>query len=191
MDSNTETVQEIATLAQECNGLLFGGVVRDWLILNNKQRDIDIWFQNKADAEKFQVELKKAGFQTRQEYLEREKDELYHFDRINLCFKPKGTKDVFNDYCDWKNYLDLIISETFPVNDFENNMLVFDGVQIKHISGKEEDLQKTIILIQSRVMVPMAGYLEKTEKERAHRMRVDRLSLKGWKILNWDSCIKN
>ena len=136
----------VCNIIYKCNGKVFGGFVRDFLykyslltenekstftpkIDFNDFKDIDVWVKTKEDKDKLIKML------TENEYIT--------FSDIQQL---DGTLYPFNIYKytisknrEWFTFLDIVVSEFYPVNDFSINLLSYDG--------KEFNVENPCILI--------------------------------------------
>ncbi len=123
----------IANVAKECvrcasehNGCVFGGYVRDVVLpiyLNKsdvkiedlKFKDIDLWFKNDEDATAF---ITAMGSMLRPNPIYNITDSSIEYPFIRKQYHViTGETILF--------WIDIIISETLPVNDFEINTVRF------------------------------------------------------------------
>ena len=133
-----KVLQRIAAMLTEvtkCGGHVFGGFVRDVIIPRMKNpgcevkcKDIDLWFKNQTDVNAFVTAMGNQITLFGPDGSVAPKG-LYPFYRIRyifMCFE-------------WMPYIDIIISETFPVNDFDVNRLRFIYIdEIPIMSGIAE-----------------------------------------------------
>lgn len=126
---------DVAAIAQEYKGTLFGGFVRDCLVLDQPFTDIDLWFRDKVTLQNFVQSIHKKYSGKVYKYKSRGSD--YPFDiqevRIPISTTP-------GDYLD----IDCVLSSTFPVNDFTCNLLTYDVIK------REIDINPQYTVISSQ-----------------------------------------
>jgi len=120
---------------KQSNGRLFGGFVRNLVVGNSHCRDLDIWFTCDEDKDKF-VELFKQ--ETKFNYPFKLWLGITNFnnEQIKNTISYPFTRSVgqwVTTNCTGDNkanspvIVDLVVSKSFPVNDFTINMLSYDG----------------------------------------------------------------
>lgn len=110
-----DAIESAIKIASDYNGEVFGGFVRDVLMLrridpkcNVSFKDVDIWFRTRFEAALFIANIKKVG-----EIFENGHPG-YDFDSKQYNFVVKGK------FVAW---VDIVVSDVFPVNDFDVNYL--------------------------------------------------------------------
>jgi len=116
-------IEECINAAVNCGGRIFGGFLRDVIYPLNvgrplselKFKDIDIWFKNdvqvKAFREKMVNSLKELTPDTN-------RDQWYKFSRTSFVLRDKGIPIT---------WVDVVLSDVLPVDDFDVNGLCYGG----------------------------------------------------------------
>lgn len=121
-------INDIIKIATECRGLVFGGYLRD-IIAGKTPKDLDLWFKNKKDAQKFIAEIaehSESAFSTR---LELQKTNEEGFEHLRL-FNNEMTL----------THIDIIIKHDWMKEDIDINMLYLEDGQIKAWRGDVMDI---------------------------------------------------
>jgi hypothetical protein len=182
------SIDWILKFASYHNGKFFGGYVRDVIVPRMKDpkcnvsfKDVDIWFRTDKDADNF-VELMKNTFELHRGLFPRENNSTeYKFKRTQYY--------VLNNVCNFN--IDVVVSEKFPVNDFNVNLLTYyiiDGVKVlKSMGFNNKDF--LIECIHKKETFILYSYVEqlnsKDHRSRAHIKRFnERYIAKGWTIIH-------
>lgn len=171
----------------DINGVIYGGVVRDFFVLETDAKDIDIWFTSLAQAELFVAQLEAAGVEVRITN-ERPHEKMYPFTvrQINAKFP--------NNHC---YFIDLVVSATYPVNDFDVNDLIWIGTGniinhytwdagVQHYTGDKGKRDQTVNAIKQMIMTMKPGFASTAESEyqaSAPRTRIDKFKKRGWTVV--------
>ena len=190
-------INRMIVLAQKYNGKVFGGYVRDVIakILLGEEytslhfKDVDLWFRKQEDVDAF---LKEAGTRLRfnpTASVEMTKD-MYGFLRKQYFFEVNGT-------C--LTWFDIIISEEFPVNDFDVNMLTatvtfnkkkFNWDYNPVSMDKSNTVVSLLALINKKKATMTKEYQELLVQPRFKMSRTERVKKRflkrGWTITNFD-----
>ena len=155
----------------QINGLLYGGVVRDFFVSKTDAHDIDIWFTRSEKKDIFVDRLKAAGVQVKSTQFDIHK-KMYPFtvSQINVKF-PNGHL----------YFIDLVVSGGYPVNDFDVNDLVWDG-SVKHYTGDQEKANQIMRAISQKRMTMKPGFLSEGQED-AHFIRINKFKNRGWTII--------
>jgi hypothetical protein len=192
-------IDDTLKVASKYNGYVFGGYVRDVLVpteLKGKQntynfKDVDIWFSNQTDADAFVAEM---GVKFVSTFINVDASEIYDFNR-------KQYHLTMYDIC--LAWIDVVVSDKYPVNDFNVNMLAYKYESDKLVSKSmgiqsELELKKSII---NKKLDLLPGYFDKLlpkstnyANKNLHRERlINRYFKREWKVyfgsamLNCDS----
>ena len=182
-------IDEIIKIASTFYGKVFGGYVRDVVVpkLQNPTKkcvfkDVDIWFLDEDCANEFIKEIKKRydfrlipGFTL--------KDNIhYTFDRIQ-----------YHLYDDEKivSWLDIIISDVFPVDDFNVNQLIYyykDGVEVIDSMSTDYTVDEVVKSINARTIEVLPSYIVKLTNTTTAPVHVGRLNERftKWDIRYYD-----
>lgn len=173
---------KIIFCAKNFSGEVFGGYVRNVIVPRKVDPkcdvyfdDVNIWFQNFETAEYF----KSYFFQ--QFYIERNK--CYDSKKFEYPFE----KEQFAIFEDAENlkflfHVDIVISETLPVNDFDVNCL---------LSCHLDDSNTLYDSIKNKTATMLAGYLNKANPIMC-RNRIIRIFFdQGWIVKCSDLHDKN
>jgi hypothetical protein len=156
----------LARQAASMSGLVYGGYVRDHVIRKSFKEvsDMDIWFQSSQ------------WFNTYKEYLIKEHGARVAFPgqsmKAHYPFQRLRMNIVFGDD-DYVNLV-LILSQDFPVNDFDANLLTWNGfwVDIQQPSARNYDdsgettapvfvVEQVIASVARGEMTPFPTYISK------------------------------
>src|SRR3990167_77650 len=192
----------VAGILQEifaCEGVVFGGFVRDHLVpyLDNNLHfrtiplfekeitDIDVWIQGELPS-KLVKSLKEKGFQVEDNFLssrhtndsEKWQSEPYKYRGVyDISFGGKTVK------------IDIITSEHFPVNDSVCNCLSYDGEEIKanplydwefKTILKNPDVHKVIELINKKIFLYSHVWSRENPDWMSPKARLEYFESKGW-----------
>ena len=187
LEITLKCIDRMLSVASHFNGKFFGGYVRDVVVPRMKDpncdvsfKDVDIWFTNDKAAEGF-VEVMKIteGMHAWQDPHLNTSPE-YKFKRTQYC--------VPNKACSF--FIDVVISEKFPVNDFDVNFLTYyvaDGIKVLNaMSGYfKNKLVESIHKKEARMSTSYAEELKpKNKLSFGHKSRFnDRYIARGWTII--------
>ena len=178
MEYKVEVAKKILTIANDYDGQVYGGFVRDVIVprINNANcnvsfKDVDIWFQDKIAVHHFISELVK-NFK-----IENENKWNKDFDYNN----QKGanfSREQYRIYskAEFLFHIDVITSDNLPVNDFDVNTITYryDGKfqKVRGLTGKKSIINKTAIMFEDYNPLSSIYYY-----------RIDRIFFsKGWTI---------
>lgn len=129
---------QIGAIAQENKGVIYGGFVRDCIVLSENFTDIDIWFSKMAQAQAFIAALRERY--SIKAYKVKSKGGDYSFTMQDVrVFHPKGIIDI-----------DCVISQIFPVNDFTCNLLTYDVVKKEMGIGDDKYTKEWVLEFLSK-----------------------------------------
>jgi hypothetical protein len=125
MDLVINEIDRALRIAGKYDGKVFGGYVRGVLVPRDFNphcevsfKDVDLWFTDSKKAEHFISEMG-SNFKPIPEFTTTTSDRHYPFNRVQYHYFVNGICIA---------WFDLIISETFPVDDFDVNCLTFGYV---------------------------------------------------------------
>ncbi len=186
LETTLKCIDRMLGLASYCGGKFFGGYVRDVIVPRMKNpncdvsfKDVDIWFTSDEDAEEF-VKLMKTT--------EKIFDRQIHTNQ-SIEYKFKRTQYYFlNEACPFN--IDVIVSKTFPVNDFDVNFLTYyvkDAVRRLNAMGSYEE-HFLIECINKKEIHMLDSYADELSRKdwgfHAHKRRFnERYIAKGWTII--------
>ncbi len=172
-------IAKCLTVAGLSGGKVFGGYVRDVVVprmidpqCQVKFSDVDIWFVNKSDAIAFVVamgqDLREPPFGSSGG------NGLYQFDRTK-----------YNLYCGnvCVAYIDVVVSDVLPVNDFDINKYAiryFNNMPL--LTADLSGLGECHKLKQAHMLPYYFDLLHNSSTNGVHYSRVRKLLNKGWKI---------
>lgn len=119
---------ELVKLAKKCDGQVFGGYVRDFIVpykhhnipLENLDfKDMDFWFKRQADANDFISNLNVRG---KALITPETTKQNYPIGRTNFLTVFKDKPFVL---------IDIVVSDVYPVCDFSVNLLSWDSVSFQ------------------------------------------------------------
>lgn len=182
----TEFVDNIIHLANKFEGKVFGGYVRD-IILGNKInpiigedfKDIDIWFISQEHADYF-IDSLKTNYIVKSTGFDVEPGTVdYTFARKQYAIQLTESYDL---------WIDVVVSEIFPVDDFDVNCFVYYNGAIS-CQNKNLDEEQVLTNINNKTMVMLPKYKNKfidSDHGEVHRCRIrNRYLDKGW-IIKYD-----
>ena len=167
-NTTLHNVMLLIEIASKYNGRVFGGFVRNVLVpqtFNQKidgYKDVDLWFQSEVDASNFvndMGELLKVINKNTQHY----KDAIVYQFKRKLYRLQNAT-------------IDIIISETLPVNDLNVNQLTYSFLEGYQSFGSDSiQTLITLILNKKAKILPGFTYVGKDQEK-----RLDMLKRSGW-----------
>lgn len=175
-----DEIYEVLRIATNYNGKCFGGFVRDVIVPreNNPNgdyifNDVDIWFTNEEDVNKFVEKVPKLKPFTHN--FENKPTESYGFLRKKYCF---------NLYKEPICFFDLVISPTLPVDDFNVNKLYvkFDSNLKPLYEGDDAEIRALIQSILEKRAIILDKYFEKFDEEFFKRRVYLNYLEKDWEI---------
>lgn len=108
----------LATIACDYDGIMFGGIVRDFILRSIDTSDIDMWFKNEESLAQYIECIKNKVTLEETPFAENSKAYLFKLHRYIL-------------HIECRSYLiDFVVSDKFPVNDFNINCLTYNGIDI-------------------------------------------------------------
>jgi hypothetical protein len=194
-------LEDVLTVAGKHNGRVFGGFVRDVIVprLTNPEcevhfNDVDIWFTKQEEADAF---IKDVNV-----FLESmENTKLYSSE--HRVIKPGTLHYTFGrtQYHLYKgekfvSFIDVVVSDVIPVDDFDVNCLTFhytDGEKIPK-SFSENSAIMLIFNINNKQVTMLPSYVKKLISGELSDMvfekRVTNNFLKkGWKVYCFNQCV--
>lgn len=192
-------------------------------------KDIDIWFKTKEDANQFGQSLKQnleksylqKCFEPRESgQLNNDKldtsnlhystQDFYPFERTQYMFKlTSNDKDLIkNNLLSLESefefnlfFIDAIVSDKFPVNDFDVNLLQWDGNTLSCGQPCTVDINKTVdysttveqltsqiinknvnVFNEYKVMAQSTGWIRNNNSCRVSSLRIQNYVANGWKV---------
>lgn len=188
---------DMLMVAGKYNGRVFGGFVRDVIILLLNStccvtfKDVDIWFRTEQDAKSFVDEMGEnlTDFNDSTNP-SNNNSELYEFTRWFAVLK-QGSLAL--------TYVDIIIDEKFPVDDFDVNCIsvkyfknVYDNADydMRCHDGK---MDKIVKAITNKVMTVKSTYIKRLQNSGVNGKRSviflvnkrisERYINRGWRVL--------
>ena len=172
-------IAKCLTVAGLSGGKVFGGYIRDVVVprmtdpqCQVKFSDVDIWFINKSDANTFVAamgqDLREPPFGSS------DGNGLYQFDRTK-----------YNLYCGnlCVAYIDVVVSEVLPVNDFDINKYAIQYVDNKPLVTGLGGLVESHKFKLAHMLPYYFELLHNSSTHSIHYGRVQKLLNKGWKII--------
>jgi len=180
-------IDDCIKIASNYDGKVFGGYLRDVVIskMTNPRRkcefkDVDIWFKKEIDADSFIKNMK----------------DIYNFqiitelsiddDNIHYTFNRTQYHLFVEDVVIW---FDIVVSECFPVDDFDVNFLTYSYKNdVELIECESECFNKDTLIssIHKKKMIILPDYVRRLISKRStdvHISRINkRLLSKGWII---------
>ena len=198
---NIHLIEKILTFAGNSNGRVFGGFVRDFIIPKEINpdcpvnfNDVDIWFTKQSDADEFVENVIQFAesrgnifFSKSLCYLREPGVSHYTFGRIQYGL---WIEDKF------VSFIDIVVSETIPVDDFNVNCLTYHYSSTGKIpqSFSEDSTAKLIAAIATKQAYMLPSYIKKVLSGKLScnlfEQRLNRIFLsKGWKVYCLDQCL--
>jgi hypothetical protein len=179
-------------VAGKCGGKVFGGYVRDVIVpLNNGNtpknfKDVDIWFRSQGEADCFIDEMGSKITLGLNHYYQGN-DNPYSFSRVQYNLIDSATNVILA-------WIDVIVSEKFPVNDFDVNNLTYQitskqdvdyhsAIQKVYNGYDAATLIKSIRKKECKIMKSYIDVLLDNDKHKSHiaRTRVTKRYIgRGW-----------
>jgi len=178
MEHKIEVAKKILTLANEFDGKVFGGFVRDVIVpkLNDPNcivsfKDVDIWFQDKGRSGIF-INFLVENFTTeRVSFTDRD------LEYPNAKFCRRQYRIYENDK--FLFHIDVITSDKLPVNDFDVNLFTY-----KHTEKGFESCDNSKLQLKLNIINKIATMLDNYNPEGyKHYERINRIFFeKGWTV---------
>jgi hypothetical protein len=220
-------IQTLLPIASKHGGRVFGGFVRDIVIPHQtfgknlreceNFKDLDLWFKKLEDLEAFAEEAKnyidrKINFDTFRWDMKdsgrahgvgiESNGGLYNFNMFNVLLLDRDQIPI--------SFADFVVSEEFPVNDFDVNQISFSSdpssetgfmdfviheesanpfecIKTKTCHMSEEYLEKVCHLKKARCDGITSNILEYVHLARVKRRYMDR----GWTVMYGDYVFEN
>ena len=122
---NINKILDVIKCATSVGGHVFGGYVRNVIVPRHHHpccdvqwNDIDLWFRNDESANAFLVLIKNKMnmlLHVEHDHLDHHSHRLYTFARTMYVLQDGHGQHI--------SYIDIIISDTYPVNDYDVNHL--------------------------------------------------------------------
>lgn len=128
-----DLADQIISQIVSCGGLVFGGFVRDRIVRNREWNDLDIWFTTTDLADAFLKQLEK-NFSTNsgRSYKFTPRKSNYRFN--SMVIELHDSKVSI--------FMDIVVSETFPVLDFDCNQVSYNGKIVQIHNDNKQALEK-------------------------------------------------
>lgn len=179
-------IDDCIKIASNYDGKVFGGYVRDVVvpkILDPRRKcefkDVDIWFKTDIDSVLFINDMKDIyNFQIVPKLSIGDDNPHYEFNRTQYHLFVK-------DIVIW---FDIVISEYFPVDDFDVNFLSYfykDNIELIECESEYFDKDKLINSINKKTMAILPNYVKRLVIKcgEVHISRINKRFLsKGWII---------
>lgn len=178
-------INDMIAIASGYGGAVFGGYVRDVLVPRKftpgcpvQFKDVDLWFSNGSACAKF---LERMGDRLKIVTDFPVESDLYEFERQQYHLFSHGTCLA---------WVDVVVSKTFPVNDFDINYLIYRNRNGLGTFGtfSEVPVSKLMDRINSKTVRILPGYVKiitdgSNPNSHVHQRRVQERYLKrGWKV---------
>ena len=164
----------IAKLANKYSGLLYGGIVRSFMLRKEDTRDIDIWFKNETDKDNFVKELEQYWTATQINL------ENGMYDKTSYKIISQETKFSYN--------VDCVIDEEFTITDFNVNCFTYNGSYVSFEAsnlkcGTKFDYKEALNDVYNKRMKYSKIYYDNRENGQ-YCLRIFKFTSKGWEIYN-------
>ena len=171
----------LCELLRKFNGKLYGGIVRNFFLRKEDTNDIDIWFTDNDKMYKFMKELEHCweGY-----FVESKLDS-------EKCPFDKKTYIITSPLTGLKYSLDLILSDNFPVDDFDVNYLMFDGKKFEMGKSYGKYVCLSIQLVLENISKKEMVQLPTFKNTQLDKIRESKLKETGWFLKNNDIGIQN
>ncbi len=176
-NNTIDHVEKYIRTAEIYDGRVFGGYVRNVVVPRLKKKtspgykDVDFWFKTQQNADLFVFYMGDKLSKINDNDVDFQMN-TYSFERRQYLLK-----------CKYENVIiDIIVSPTLPVNDFDVNQLTYNGSFKSYGNKSVNDL---IALIDSKGMNALPdfnGKLMDYKKKRIQSLRLTKLSKTGWVI---------
>lgn len=182
-------IDDMLKVAAKYDGRVFGGYVRGVLMpltLGRKIdgfKDVDLWFKNKQDAEKFVDEMADKLRPRRISSIGINGEVVYLFDRTQYY--------LIGDEESGSSIIDVIVSETLPVDDLDVNQLTYSAEHGYESYGEESvQLLEGAIKQKFAKMLPGFSRQEMSSERWCHQQRrLQKLHRLGWSIFANDGTV--
>jgi len=163
-----DDVINLTDLVSKYDGYLYGGIVRSFLLRKEDTKDIDIWFTDKSKMSNFikVLENKYSGFN-------------FEPDKSKSTEDYRITYAITNQDSGFHYMLDLVLSDQYPVNDYDVNCLAFNG---KFVAKKCIPINSILENISKKQMKKLSSFEDTT----LNKYRDSKFRASGWTILKDD-----
>lgn len=169
-------MEAILTRAYMHGGKVFGGYVRDTLLLGLPSPDLDFWFTEMVPAQMFMHAL--------------------YYSHGYRCFQHPSTPAYATAIFFLRSSepghppLDVVISPRFPGGVSPVNLLTFDGTSLtshapEDTAGTNPGLPAILALIRARTMPLYPEYQARCESEPDIRAKIADKRERGWTITDY------
>lgn len=173
-------VRQVIELAGTFGGIPFGGYVKDVVVKvvsydysETQVNDLDLWFTSVAGRASFVSDLTNKLVTTRNR-----KPSLFGALDVESYLLKDNQGDALI-------YVDLVVSSTFPGNDFNVNMLSWDCKTEKFDTNSEESVSSVIECIRKKRAVITEDFFERLNKDKCCRVRMyNKFLSKGWRVFH-------
>lgn len=180
-------IDDSIKIANTYDGKVFGGYVRDVVIpkMTDPRRkcefkDVDIWFKTDIEADLFINDMKDVyNFQIVPKLSIGDDNPHYEFNRTQYHLFVENIVIWF----------DIVITECFPVDDFDVNFLTYcykDNKELVECESKCFDKDQLINSVNKKKMIILHSYMEKLMIKFSRDVHVSRINKRflsrGWII---------
>ena len=211
-------LEKILIVAGKSSGRVFGGFVRDVIVPrlidpNCKVdfNDVDIWFTKQEDADQFvnNIDLLVTIFTNHEHEYRNVNLSESTFTGITFRHSPNSSRGPnaghytfgrtqYHLYKDDKfvSFIDIVVSETIPVDDFDVNCLTFQYIDDDRkipTSFSESSGTQLIVRIAAKRVYMLPTYAPKIISGKMSTQQFERrinnnFLKKGWKVYCFDRC---
>jgi len=179
----------IARVGKMCNGLLVGGVVRDYFIMDEIAKDVDLRFSSFQDIDKFMYILKQLH---NVEILEQSENKS----RTLFVKKCEVIFVLSNAICMFDVDITTKMDTTSISYDFICNGITYDGTNFGFIENNDQSLLELAIThISQKIMVPNPRLLvssrQNMRRKQCYLYRISKFQERGWTIVDCDKIIES
>ncbi|CAH6419265.1 Hypothetical protein HVR_LOCUS465 [uncultured virus] len=184
LEAVLESINNCLKIAGRHGGIVFGGFVRDVIIPRRQDprcnvhfKDVDVWFKTQQSADTFIAEMGCSFKQMSSFDVPQSGNRMYRFGRRQYHLSQHNTCIAF---------IDVIVNETIPVNDFNVNCLGchYFGGSIDFHSFCDETVDDLVTGILTKNIIMLTSYISVINNdEYVHVRRVRcRYLDRGWTI---------
>ena len=164
-------VEDMISLANQCNGAAYGGYVRDVVI--NRQlgepikafKDVDLWFRTSDDAFKFLKLMGNRLSESQHNCRKVDYHSYYVWNRSEYILMIDGKKIA---------HVDIAVSNGIPIDDYSVNKILYTGVPLDKVLKTTEVLDRYY------------KFLAEANREilKIHQERFESLLSRGWTVID-------
>jgi len=173
MATKEAIAQDLVNIASRFNGVVYGGYVRDCIVRKDPFNDLDLWFQTQEDSRNF---LEQAG----QKYQTAESPDPHSGSYLSTQDFQLSSSIYTSSDSGATLKVDIVAGNSgFPVEDFDINLLQWDG---KNLSLHHSHSLYSVDTITKNILSKTAFELTSFKGAENEVDRIKQFQQRGWII---------